>query len=387
VELVKDTVLGRNCGGFGEPQLEVAGDGTIWASAVCCVGRSPPIWTSRDGGQSFQVLEGQGTGLVRDAFGIEGDFAIDTDGNVYFFDISAATAWFSSYDADGTHRWTVPMAFPPLVDRPWVRAGGPDEVYIFYNTGTSTNFYRSFDGGLTWDLANSFTVPCALGTFGQGPDPGRVFLTGCTGDPRLWLSEDQGSTWSPAESVPVPEGDFENRRIDSYLPPVADEAGTIYVTFTHTVPGTDNQTAIFVSMRDEDGSWRGPFQVSTGGWNEKPWPAAGGPGEYGVAWYHTDQTLDEQDDAEWFLAAAATRTGLDAEPTFTPARPDVDPVLFGPFGRNLGDLMQSDVTPDGRLAIVYARNVEGTPFTNLFVQSDLGFDLAPDRFPNGPPPA
>ena len=36
------------CAGFGEPQLEVAGDGTIWYSSVCCVGQSPPIWLSHD---------------------------------------------------------------------------------------------------------------------------------------------------------------------------------------------------------------------------------------------------------------------------------------------------------------------------------------------------
>ncbi|MCA1811524.1 MAG: hypothetical protein LC623_05885, partial [Halobacteriales archaeon] len=142
-----------SCGAFGEPVIEVAGDGTVWASATCCVGRSPPIWVSRDGGRSFHLLPfADRTGLVRDAFGIEGDFAIDDAGNVFFFDISAATTYFTKYRGDGTHVFTKADAFPPLVDRPWVRAGKADEVWVFYNTGSATNLYHSTDGGLTWSL-------------------------------------------------------------------------------------------------------------------------------------------------------------------------------------------------------------------------------------------
>jgi hypothetical protein len=385
VATVLDEAFRRSCGGFGEPVMEVAGDGTIWASATCCIGRSPPIWISRDGGLSFKLHNPVGTGVVRDGFGIEGDFAIDSAGNVYFFDIGAAFAWFTSYKADGSHRWTIPIALPPLVDRPWVRAGAADEVYIFYNTGFDTRLYASKNGGLTWDMVGAKTIPCALSTFGQGPDPKRLFMVGCSGAPQLWLSTDGGVTLNGPENVPVPKGNYEfGRGIDRFMPPSSDENGTIYVPFTHVLDDQGEEKAIFVSRRASDGTWSGPFQVSPGGRNEKPWSAAGRAGHLGIAWYNTPSNSSARDSAVWHVMAAASINADAPQPHFQITRADPDPVLQGVFGRALGDFLEARMTPDGRLAIVYSRNMPGMPYENRFVQTDGGLDLGPDVFRNGP---
>jgi hypothetical protein len=368
-----DQVPGRaECGQFGEPVVEVASDGTIWASAVCCIGKAPPIWISKDGGATFTQLRNPDTGLVRDAFGIEGDFAIDEAGNVYFFDISLATVWFTSYEADGTHRWTVPWAGVPLVDRPWVRAGKADQVWILYNTGTATNLYSSTDGGKTWSETPDQVFPCNLGAFGQGPRRDDLYAAAsCGGAPMLWTSHDGGVTWDEGEPIPMPDVDYDKpqRGVGTFNVPVADAAGNVYVAFTHNVGEDNEQNAIFMARRGADGTWAPTVQVSQPGLNALPWGAAGREGHVGLFWYAAEGERDGQADAKWHLAAAVSVDAHAAEPHYQVTLADPRVVHEGGLGRSLGDFLQADLTPDGRLVGVYASDVDG-PLVNRFVSSD-----------------
>lgn len=387
ISQIQDLVQGE-CGQFGEPVIEVAGYGAVWASATCCIGRSPPIWVSRDGGESFQLLPfADRTGIVRDAFGIEGDFAIDDAGNVYFFDISAATTWFSKYEADGTHVFTKADIFPPLVDRPWVRAGRADEVWVFYNTGSATNLFHSTDGGMTWSLT-PVGFECGLMTIGQGPTRDRLFVAGCTSAPELRVSEDGGATFGTAIRLPTPPGEYKDgTATDPFMPPVSDAAGNLYVFFEHYVDEGEDRVGIFLDVVRTDGSVTGPHLISTTtNVNAKPWPAAGRDGSVAVAWYGTEATLDANgavgDDAEWYLLVAASFDGASDSPTFQVTRADPEPVLRGEFGRALGDFLQSDVGPDGRHYVIYAKR-DATALTNRVVISQQAL-FGPGVPANGP---
>lgn len=376
---------GSNCGAFGEPQLEVAGDGTIWYSAVCCVGISPPIWLSHDDGETFEALPfADGTGGSRDAFGVEGDFAIDDAGNVYFFDISAVTAYFTKYEADGSHVHTKPDPFPPLVDRPWVRAGAEDEVFILYNTGVAgSNFYRSDDGGLTWDYPGSTNFPCPLMTLGQGPVRDHLIASGCSGAPAAWISMDGGATWGPRIDLPLPAG---QSGTEQYMQPAADAAGISYVPVTHTVDDAGENTMISVFAIHPDGTIAGPFPTtSETGLVDKPWLVAGKQGVVAFAYYGADNVTrtDEAEQATWHLKITYSLDAHTDAPTWTTVVADPEPVLEGTFGRNLGDFLQLRQTPDGGLAVAYAMRDE-TGLTNRFVRSDMGPDFGPEVFRNGP---
>lgn len=376
-----------DCGQFGEPQLEVAGDGTIWYSAVCCVGQSPPIWLSHDGGETFEALPfADGTGVTRDAFGVEGDFAIDDAGNVYFFDISAATAYFTKYEADGTHVHTKPDVFPPLVDRPWVRAGAEDEVFIAYNTGLSEQFYRSEDGGLTWDRVDFHEFPCGLMALGQGPVRDHLILGGCPGDPSAWISHDGGLTWGERIHLPLPD---EQSATESYMQPAADAAGITYVPVTHSVNAneTARNTMISVFAVHPDGTVQGPFPASfDDGLTDKPWLVAGKEGVVAMAYYGARDVTNatEADEAEWYLHITYSLDAHTDDPTWTTAVADPDPVLEGTFGRNLGDFLQLRQTPDGDLVAAYAHR-DDSGLTNRFVRGG-GVDFGPEVFRNGPQP-
>jgi hypothetical protein len=384
------TLAQGDCGAFGEPVIEVAGDGAVWASATCCVGRSPPIWVSRDGGQTFRLLPfADRTGVLRDAFGVEGDFAIDDAGNTYFFDISAATGWFTKYRADGTHVLTKADVFPPLVDRPWVRAGREDQVWIFYNTGSATNLYASADGGMTWTLT-AVGFDCALMTIGQGPARDRLFVSGCPSAPQLSVSGDGGLTFGAPIRLPVPDLGVPVSQLpngtgaDSFMPPVADEAGNVYVPFTYNADRDGHRRSLWLDVVHPDGQVVGPLLLSGDlGWNEKPWGAAGRAGEFAVAWYASESPTTDGN-ATWNLTVAATADGASAAPRFTVAKPDPEPVLVRQgFGRQLGDFLQSDVGPDGRLYVIYARRDEAGAITNRVVVTD-GWDFGPGVPRNGP---
>jgi hypothetical protein len=381
-----------DCGKFGEPVIEVAGDGAVWASATCCVGRSPPIWVSRDGGASFALLPfADRTGASRDAFGVEGDFAIDDAGNVYFFDISAATTWFTKYQADGTHVFTKADVFPPLVDRPWVRAGVEDEVWVFYNTGFATNLYHSTNGGLTWTVT-AVGFDCGLMTFGQGPVRDRLFVAGCAGDPALWVSEDGGATFGARIDLPVPDygvpaADLPNGTgTESFMPPVSDGAGNIYVPFVYSLGLDGTRLGIFVDVVHPDGRIVGPVLVSGDlPLNAMPWSAAGEAGRMALAWYSANSTRAKSDEATWTLQVAATADGAGDAPSFTVKQADPEPVLqHQALGRSLGDFLETDVGPDGRLYTIYARRGEDGLLVNRVVVSDGLFSFGAGVPHNGP---
>jgi hypothetical protein len=381
-----------DCGKFGEPVVEVAGDGAVWASATCCVGRSPPIWVSRDGGASFQLLPfGDRTGTLRDSFGIEGDFAIDDAGNVYFFDISAASSWFSKYRADGTHVFTKADAFPPLVDRPWVRAGVEDEVWVFYNTAQATNLFHSVDGGLTWTVL-PVGFDCALMTIGQGAARDDLFVAGCSGDPALFVSSDGGATFGPRIDLPVPDLGVDPQDLPNgtgthaLMPPVADESGIVYVPFTYALDADNQRQGLYVDIVHPDGRVVGPLLVSGDlAWNEMPWGAAASAGHFAVAWYSANVSKADAEDAIWSLKVAATVDGGSDTPTFQVADADPEPVLEGqPLGRSLGDFLEADIGPDGRLYTIYARRGDDGRLVNRVVVSDGALAFGPGVPRNGP---
>lgn len=367
----------RNTCGLSEPTIEVAGDGTLYVSGVCCVGGSPPVWASRDGGATWQELRTPG---IREAVGIEGDFAVDDAGNVYFTDILLGAMWLTSWDKDGNWRHTVPVPLAPLVDRPWVRAGAEDVVYFLYNTARSTEFHRSTDGGRTFSPIPLASFPAPLGTLGQGPERDDLWVVaGRT----LYASTDGGSTWSEGEEVPAPPGADDETAPYNFQVPVVDEAGRVLVA---TDWGGKDGYVMFAAIRDPDGAWRVVNVSAQGGTHHLPWAAAGPDGGFVLAWYGTDDDAagvnEVAADAEWFVFLAATH---DAGATWQVVRADPAPVKVGPMDRRLLDFLQVDLAPDGAAHLAYARDTGTTPDEHtLHVRTTVGLGLAPLAFPNGP---
>lgn len=366
-----------NSCGLSEPVLEVAGDGAVYASGTCCVGKSPPVWASRDGGATWAELATPG---VREATGIEGDLAVDDAGNLYFTDILLGALWLTSWDAEGNWRHTVPVPLPPLVDRPWVRAGAEDVVYFLYNMGGRTGFHVSHDGGQTFPPVGH-VFPAGLGALAQGPERDDLWVLA---GGKLYASTDGGATWSEGEDVPRPDDAAEGE--DEWVFPalVVDEAGRVLVA---TDLGSDKAGyRVYASVREPDGTWRATRVSPPDATHVMPWPAAGRDGGFVLAWYGTDDAKATPNgvtpDAEWFVFLAASH---DAGRSWQTVRADPAPVLKGPMDRRLLDFLQVDVGPDGAAHVAYAADPDATSAERtLYARTTVGLGLAPLAYPNGP---
>lgn len=389
----------NECGKTGEPVLEIGGDGAIWVSVTGSIYRAPPIWISRDGGTSYDVLRDP----IREAIGVEGDFAIAEDGTVYFADMTApavfAGGWFTSYAPDGTHSWSGPLAHR-IMDRPWVRAGPGQEVYVVYNNVVSSVFLASHDGGRTWDPLLTHEFPCQIVTLGQGPTRDRLIAASpCVTDvvtetgpgPQIWISEDGGRTWSDPLRIPLPNDD-PGRFDHDYFPmaPTVDEAGNTYVPFRNPTQG-GNRSGIFLARLSPQGVWSGPFPVEADGDNFHVWAAASRPGAIGLAWYHSD---DAGAGEPWVLRAAVSMDADAPVPHFAVVDADPLPVArdnshpfggqaFEPDVHQLGDFLQARFTPDGDLVVAYARVTPDLTTTHV-VRQDGALPLAAATYANGP---
>ena len=358
----------RNTCGLSEPVIEAAPDGTLYASSVCCVGGSPPVWVSRDAGATWQDLETPG---IREAVGIEGDLAIDAAGNVYFTDILLGAMWITSWDAEGNWRHTTPVPFLPLVDRPWVRAGAEDVVYFLYNTGRSTNFHASTDGGRTFSLVPDAEFPAALGNIAQGPELEHLWVVA---GGQLYESTDGGMSWSEGEEIPMPDG-LEDASGYGFSTPAVDASGRVLVAYDRG--DEENGYGAYAAIREVGGAWRVVEVSPPQGTHVHVWPESGPDGGFVLAWYGVDSEATTPDavaaDAPWHVYLAATH---DAGQTWQVARADTEPVLEGPMARRLLDFLQIDLDDAGAAHLVYAHNRDGTNAEmTSYVRSTVGLGL------------
>lgn len=358
----------RNTCGLSEPVIEAAADGVLYASSVCCIGGSPPVWVSRDAGATWGRLETPG---AREAVGIEGDLAVDAAGNVYFTDILLGAMWITSWDAEGNWRHTTPVPFEPLVDRPWVRAGAEDVVYFLYNTGSTTNFHASTDGGRTFSPIPLARFPAPLGSLAQGPEPEHLWATA---GGKLYESTDGGATWSAGEDVPLPEGRDDDVSY-GFVNPAVDASGRVIVAYD--LGNTDDGFDVIAAIREVNGSWSVHEVSPPNGTNVHAWPEAGPDGGFVVAWYGVDTEATDPDsvspDAPWHVYLAASHDG---GRTWQTTRADPEALMTGPFARRLLDFLQVDLDDAGAAHVVYADNRDGTraEMTN-YVRTTVGLGL------------
>jgi hypothetical protein len=379
-----DTTPPYDCG-LSEPSIEIAGDGTIYATGVCCVGDAPPIWVSRDDGVTFTEL--MSDTKLRETYGVEGDLAIDDDGDLFWVDISLAHAQTASWTKDGTWRHTSYQVLRPLEDRPWIRAEGNDIVYFVYNAGGATAggyLYKSTDGGRTFPVEPNF-VSSYLFPNAAVRSPGEIWLVGSP-DERIIAdhSVDAAASWEANETVyTMPDG----QGTYGFITPAIDESGTPYVVWAEG--NASIGYSIRVAHRLADGTW-GPAQtVSPAGSHVMPWIAAGGPGKVAVAWYgYPNATVGPTrvtDQDAMYVYLAVSLDADSAEPHWQVIKADPQPVLTGPMARRLLDFLQVEIGPKGEVHVIYSHiPVAGGVETTAYAQSARNLPLAPVKFPAGP---
>lgn len=402
-----------------EPSLEIAPDGTIYVCSLRGSARGSNLWRSTDSGETFRRI-GEAPQAVlpptRSRFGDIGgsdcDVSTDEAGTLYLVDL-----WIGSVSVavsrDQGETWDgVPVSFRhPVVDRPWVFGGKPDEVFLIAHQLTDVQqgaAPRQPAGGI-WVVRSTDagkTFPQQVLVVSQGERSGWysnlvdsrgsllfVYETRAykedTGDDedkvRLFIasSADRGATWRHqqiAEQSFVSDGCF---ALIQFPALAADDHGGVYAAWALDNPETSRIDVFLASSVDAGRTWTKPILVTERtGTRAFPSIAATPEGKVGLAWYETNVTSaleldttryacvwanEDMDNADWFLwyeelvddsGRPASRAG--------PAQ--ARPVYHGPLDRPFAELLQIEFGPDGNPAIAYVSDTPEAPTRPSFVQ-------------------
>jgi hypothetical protein len=315
------------------------------------------IWTSKDDGKTWQLVNFQSTGFATDPSHNVGfsdpDLTTDAGGRVYDTGIDLANdALFST--ADGGKTWDRGTPQCHNGDRPWLAGGKKDEVFLATNTTEDDHeIFQSTDGGNTCSSTGvSDTGKLADGTSYSGdgkllyvPDRDMLVEATCLGggfcDKGLGVS-----TWKRGDKQFTPRGIADHQRLLAHWPAMAiDTADTLYLVWdtdprkadnggcSNTMPLTGNgppgsplpNQVQYAYSHDMGQTWSAPITVAAppnarAFW---PWLVAGEAGTINIVWYQSDKLADLDCESSKISIESATIQNAD---TTSPAVQTVDAV-------------------------------------------------------------
>jgi len=397
--------------GFGtEPSLLAAKDGALYFTSVLgsATARGDGLWRSADEGRTWAYL-----GKADYPFG-GGDSDIDEmPGGALLLTgqwrpaaappnpvaspyVTGGESVSRSTDHGST--WTpYPTAgYFPDADRNWLApdAAHPGTVYLVFNVGaTGLEVGKSTDGGQTWlppMLVPASTAEVPMGPNGIAGDAvvdsdGRLFIPYGPGpgggtEQRVLRSTDGGRSFMSLTVHKTPS-DATSGAIFSTL--ALDAAGNPYLAWSESYgSGKAQGMAVLVSHSTDHGdTWSNPVRATLPATTAVfPWIVAGAPGHVAVAAYATENVTlpdDAPKETAWHPIVAFSGDALSAAPTFTQVRASPLPNHVGPIctggtgcssGRTLGDFFEAAMTPDGRVALVWADDTGKAQANRVAVQ-------------------
>jgi hypothetical protein len=396
------------------------------------------IWTSSDGGASWQLDDLAGSGFNTDPSKSTGfsdpDLTMDEGGRIYDTGIDLANdALFSSMDGGKT--WDKGTAQCHDGDRPWLAGGRMNQAFMATDTeegsvsGSGHTIFQTLDGGNTCGLTGTADFGAYAGG-GNYTGFGKLYYDHANGkliEPALFDSDGDGNY---DNGVGVSVGTFggaftptkvSNDKVFAHWPAIAlDSAGTLYLVWdtADSVPGQTspcgnpapaaNSIKLAVS-HDLGKTFSKPITIAhpTGARVFWPWIVAGDKGRVSIVWYQNDRVVDVDCQPSNVYAYEAQISGADdpAHASITTVNASGRPVSqssvcqggttcvaesFDPSGsrdRRLGDFFTNAI--DGRGCVVIATgDATGTdPATGmplpvslpLFIRQNKGMPLVGSR--------
>ena len=262
------------------------------------------IWTSKDGGASFQRVDFSGSGFATNPTQNSGfsdpDLTIDAGGRIYNTGINLASdALFSS--ADGGFTWDRGTIQCHEGDRPWLAGGNKDEAWLATNSLAMDHIVlHTTDGGSNCDQ-ESIDSPGGNGKIYFDHATQQLFEP-AQREGKFGLNVikrgDTQATFNPSP--------FASDYYAHWPAVVQDGGGTIWMVWD-TDPDQEGTSGgcnggatpaaneiVLAYTKDFGKSWSAPITVARPT-NQRvlwPWVYAGDAGKVSVVWYQTDRIVD-----------------------------------------------------------------------------------------------
>ena len=400
---------------YGEPDIKVAPNGTVYVSGPQGTGVQRSIWNvSYDNGDSYRLVQDNKTGSApatavfptKSTMGPGGgdtELAIDRHSNVYYADLYALVCFTTGYSGDnGRTVQSTPLGCSsPGADRQWMGVFDPAKsdhtispykgpkpiVYMKYTamTNGSKIDYTTGADPTNWHQNDPASLIAAESPY--SPTDAPIVVDQHTGDVLTAVMAGRNNGMALAVGEPAKDG---SARLNFHYEPIIDSIpgnpNTLFPGFTedkarnlYVVWVDDSDYQVYYSWAapkgNDWGKWSKPIKLNRAPSNVNlmPWAAAGADGILDVAWYGTDMTLAElgddgpsaQKNEAWWTWFAQVDGAASNKPHIVQAKASQHPMHYNDIcmlgtgcitatgNRNIADFFQVVIDNDGRARIVY----------------------------------
>jgi len=401
---------------YGEPDIKVAPNGTMYVSGPVGTGVQRSIWNaSYDNGDSYRVVQDTKTGSAypsaliptKSTLGPGGgdtEIAIDRHNTVYYADLYALACFTTAYSKDnGKTINSTPMGCDsPGADRQWLGIYDPakSDHSISPYKGPKPLIYLKFsDEGADSGSRVDYTDASNPGNWhtgdkaGQiadqapyGPTDAPIVIDQHTGD--LLTAVMNGSGMALAVGQPAKDGSAHlNFKYEPIVQSLSGDPNTLFPGFAEDK--ARNLYVVWVNSHDYQvyyswarpnkagtdwGTWHAPVKINRppSNVNLMPWIAAGANGIIDVVWYGTDMTLSQlgpagpsaQKNQSWWTWFAQIDHAA-SKPHVVQSVASPHPMHYNDIcmlgtgcitatgNRNLADFFEVTIDNQGRARIVY----------------------------------
>src|SRR3954470_11129060 len=402
---------------YGEPDIKVAPNGTVYVSGPQGTGVQRSIWNaSYDNGDSYRLVQDNKTGTAypsaliptKSTLGPGGgdtELAVDRHSNVYYADLWALACYTTGYSHDnGKTVQSTPLGCAqPGADRQWLGVYDPaasDHSVSPYKGDRPVIYMKYTDEGADGGSRVDYSTGTAPTNWHQGDPAGKIATGGGysptdapividqhTGD--LLTAVMHGSGMSLAVGEPAADGSAHlTFRYEPIVSALTGDPNTLFPGFAedkarnlYVVWVNDSNYQVYYSWAHvkssgtDWGKWSKPVKINRppAATNLMPWVAAGKGGIIDVVWYGTDMTLKQlgpdgpsaQKHQAWWAWFAQINRAATSRPHIVQARASQHPMHYNDIcmlgtacitaqgNRNLADFFEVTIDNQGRARIVY----------------------------------
>ena len=401
---------------YGEPDIRVAPNGTVYVSGPQGTGVQRSIWNaSYDNGDSYRLVQDNKTGSAPPSAvsptkstagpgGGDTEIAIDRHNNIYYADLYALACFTTAYSHDnGKTVQSTPLGCSSAgADRQWFGVYDPAPsdhtispykgpkpiVYMKYTalTAGSKVDYTTGDDPTNWHQSDPAGLVAASSPY--SPTDAPVVVDQHTGD-LLTAVNVGGNGLALAIGQPAKDGSAHlNFKYQTIVPSLQGNPSTLFPGFAedkarnlYVVWTQDNDYQVYYSYARPNaagtgwGKWSKPIHInrSPSATTLMPWVAAGKGGIIDVVWYGTDMTLKQlgpdgpsaQKNEAWYAWFAQIDHAASSSYHIVQSRASQHPMHYNDIcmlgtgciaaqgNRNLADFFEVTIDNQGRARIVH----------------------------------